>query len=146
MSVSYGSDDPSAVGSDVVMDDDESSDGMECRTKVWVSQLPSEGSSAHSVGGDGLNQDAPSTTHLKPSDQPSCQGDPLPSSGVVGLHPLNPQTPVSELCTMLSDQGDRSRMTSADVVELSDHVPMRRDAAVVVPRQVLHLRCDRFCT
>ena len=142
LSCSSASDYPHTMAVDVVMDDDMSTDAVEYRTKVWLSQLPSEGSSDQSVEVYNHCHDVLHETHLEPSlaqshdggsDQPSCPDDPLPSPVSVGLQSQNPRTPVSELCDVGSDQSDGSCLALADVAESSDHVPTLFDAAVPVP-------------
>ncbi|XP_060781076.1 uncharacterized protein LOC132888994 [Neoarius graeffei] len=141
-SVSSVSDCPRVAGGDVFMDDDMSTDAAEYRTKVWVSQLPSEGSGDQGGEVDGQCQDTQHTAHLEPSllqshdggsGQLSCQGDPLPSPALVGLKSQDPQQPVSESCNMGSGQGDGFCTALAIVSGSSDHIPMLHDAPAPVP-------------
>ena len=115
------------------VDDDMSTDAAEYRTKVWVSQLPSEGSSDQGGELDSQCQDTQHTTHLEPSSVPShdvgsgragFRGGPplLPVS--VGLESQGSRRPVSELCNAQSSQGDKFCTALANVSGFSDHVPI----------------------
>lgn len=123
-SVSSASECPCPEPDDAVMDeDDTSTDAVEYRTKVWVSQLPSEGSSVLSVE---------VAQHTPPSSS-SGQDGPLPSPVSVGLRPQDLQQPVSELGGVETDQGERSNTALADVAAFSDQIPSLPVAAAPVP-------------
>lgn len=131
LSASSASADPRTEQDVAVQHDDvTSTDATEYRTRVWVSQLTSDGSTDSSMEVDSQYEDAKDAPHTEPSldqpqacgsDLPGSEGGPIPSPASGHLQSQDPLPLASELGSVAAAAGS------------NEHSPTLYNAAAPVP-------------